>query len=82
MKCDTSVEVIECARAMTVWEFMSEPDPERMEYAIECYIDALIQLGIGIEEVRSRAMLDATRSINRAVCKLAGQCDGNDEGGA
>lgn len=65
---DAGIDAMERAMVTPAYEYMGEATPEMVEYAMDCYIDGLIQRGM----TRSEAVMEARRITSRAI---GGACD-------
>lgn len=60
---DTGIDAMEMAMVTPAFEYMGEATPEMVKYAMECYIDGLIQKGM----TRGEAMQKALRVTRDAI---------------
>lgn len=70
---DNTARAIDDARGLTAWEYLAEPTPERIGYAMACYVDGLIQQGHSPAEIRQTAPQEAAAAIFAALDAIEGK---------
>lgn len=66
------VRIADEAAVMTVWEFLSKPEPARLEYAMECYLESLIHSGMTLDRAKIEAKEQTAAAIDAAAGSIRG----------